>query len=146
MTSEMGAAKVGEDDPDWITGGVLRAARVDIGNPHLVLHVPQPDDVDLEALGRHVNDLVAGGINVEVIAPGPEPDEITMRVYERGVGLTQACGTGACASAAAAVEWGLVANDLLVNQPGGIAAIQVGDPVLMTLPVVYVATIDWPNP
>ncbi len=39
-TVDMGVAKVGDDDHDWVDGDVLRAARVDVGNPHLVLHVP----------------------------------------------------------------------------------------------------------
>ena len=64
-------------------------------------------DDDLVAHGRRVNDLVPGGINVELVMPGPRPGELTMQVYERGVGLTEACGTGACAVAAAAEHWEL---------------------------------------
>ncbi len=47
-------------------------------------------------------------VNLEIIEPGPEPNAITMRVHERGAGITEACGTGACASAWAAAAWGLV--------------------------------------
>ena len=61
--------------------------------------------VDLVA-ARAAIDASPGGINVEVVAAGPGADELTMRVYERGVGITEACGTGACAAAAAAARAG----------------------------------------
>lgn len=143
MTVDMGVAKVGEDEPEWVVGDVVRAVRVDIGNPHLVFHVGDLAAVDLAARGREINEMVPGGINVEVIAPSRHVGELDMRVYERGVGLTQACGTGACASAAAAVAWGIAPADLLVHQPGGMVAVEVGDPIRMTVPVVHVATVDW---
>src|SRR5207302_854500 len=60
-TVDMGAAKVGDDEPEWMGGDVLRAARVDIGNPHLVLHAASVDDVDVGARGIEINDLVPGG-------------------------------------------------------------------------------------
>ena len=58
--------------------------------------------VPLKELGERVP-----MVNLEIIEPGPESNAITMRVHERGAGITQACGTGACASAWAAVQWGL---------------------------------------
>jgi diaminopimelate epimerase len=142
-TVDMGVAKVGEEEPEWIDGAAQRAARVDIGNPHLVLHVRGPaTDDELEALGRRANDLVPGGINVELVVPGPESGQLTMQVYERGVGLTEACGTGACAAAAAAEHWDLVGSSVRVLQPGGPADIVLGATLEMTVPVVHVATID----
>jgi diaminopimelate epimerase len=66
-----------------------------------------------------------------------------MRVYERGVGLTEACGTGACAVAAAADAWGLAPPAVRVHQPGGPVDIRIGSSVTMTVPVVHIATIDW---
>lgn len=143
MTVDMGAAKVGEDEPEWVEGEVLRAARVDIGNPHLVFHVGDLDAIDLEASGAEINELIPGGINVELIAAGERDGELAMRVYERGVGITQACGTGACASAAAAVAWDLAPAHVLVQQPGGMVAVQVGDPISMSVQVVHVATVEW---
>src|SRR5262249_53245880 len=92
--------------------------------------------------GERVNELVPGGINVELVVPGPEPGDLTMQVYERGVGLTEACGTGACAVAAAAEHWQLTGSEVRVHQPGGTAAIVIGPTVEMTVPVVHVATID----
>jgi diaminopimelate epimerase len=146
-TVDMGVAKVGEDEEEWLDDHIERAARVDIGNPHLVLHAPRLDaDIDLVARGAAINELVPEGINVELIAPGPGDDELTMRVYERGVGLTEACGTGACAAAAAGHRWGMSGATVTVRQPGGPARISVGDTIEMTVPVVYVATIEFEEP
>ena len=146
-TVDMGPAKVGEDESEWLDEHVRRAARVDVGNPHLVLHAPRLDtDIDLNARGLEINELVPEGINVELIAPGPAAGEITMRVYERGVGLTEACGTGACAAAAAAHQWGMAGANVTVRQPGGPADIVLGHTVQMTVPVVHIATIEYEAP
>ena len=146
-TVDMGVAKVGDDEDEWLDEHVMRAVRVDIGNPHLVLHAPRLDsDIDLVARGASINELVPEGINVELVAPGPRDDELTMRVYERGVGLTAACGTGACAAAAAAYQWGLSGPRVTVRQPGGPAGIELGDTVTMTVPVAHVATVEYPAP
>jgi diaminopimelate epimerase len=143
MTVDMGLAKVGEDETQWLDEHTIRAAQVDIGNPHLVLHVPDLDaPVDLEARGEEINELVPGGINVELIASGPGDGDLTMHVYERGVGLTLACGTGACASAAAAVAWGLAPSHVRVHQPGGTAEIDVGETIVMSVPVSYIGAIE----
>ena len=83
---------------------------VDVGNPHLVY-----PEGDVLALGTAHLD-----VNVEVITPVSE-GEISMVVHERGVGITDACGTGAYASAAAAREWGWVGDLVTVRQPGGSA-------------------------
>jgi diaminopimelate epimerase len=143
MTVDMGPAKVGDDEPEWLDEDTLRAARVDIGNPHLVMHIADLDrSVDLEQRGEEINELVPGGINVELIASGPGEGELTMRVYERGVGLTLACGTGACASAAAAVAWELASPHVRVHQPGGAVEVEVGETIVMTVPVGYIGSIE----
>lgn len=143
VTVDMGPAKVGDEEPEWLDADVIRAVRVDVGNPHLVLQVPDPDaDLDLERRGREINELVPGGINVELLTVGPGADELAMRVYERGVGITMACGTGACAVAAAALHWELSREKVRVQQMGGVAEITVGETVEMTVPVVQVATIE----
>ena len=143
-TVDMGPAKVSDDETEWLDDHVLRAARVDVGNPHLVLHAPElDDDIDLEARGIEINELIPGGINVELVQAGPGEGELTMRVYERGVGLTEACGTGACAVAAAAHGWGLAPPVVRVQQPGGPVDIRVAANITMTVPVVHVATIEW---
>ena len=89
---------------------VLRATRVDVGNPHLVLL--WDGDAARVATSSSTSapgstSTTPGGANIEIVLRGPGPDELTMVVYERGVGPTQACGTGACAVAAAAHHWGL---------------------------------------
>ncbi len=147
VTTDMGPAKVGEEEPEWVDDDIIRAVRVDVGNPHVVLHALDPDlAADVTELGRVINDSTPGGINVELIAPGPGAGELTMRVYERGVGRTEACGTGACAAAAAAVAWELTGPEVIVHQPGGDARVTVGDTAILEVEVHHVATVDLPWP
>jgi diaminopimelate epimerase len=119
--------------------------RVDTGNPHLVVRCEDPADIDLAVLGPELAAGFEGGVNVEFIAPGPGPDEITMRVWERGVGETWACGSGSCAAAAVARSWGLVGANVLVRNPGGTLEVALGDkdgdPVLLGGPVRRVAEV-----
>jgi diaminopimelate epimerase len=144
-TVDMGPAKVGDEEPEWLGAGVSRAVRVEIGNPHLVLSAGDVDAAfDLEGRGREINDVTPGGINVELVAAGPGPDELTMLVYERGVGLTEACGTGACAAAVAAQQGGMSGPRVRVHQPGGAADVEIRETVALTVPVVLIATIEWP--
>ena len=99
---------------------------ISVGNPHSVVGVEDVAIVPLKELGERVPQ-----INLEIIEPGPEVNAITMRVHERGAGITQACGTGACASAWAAVQWGLVpasANEVIVHMDGGDVKVSVNQP------------------
>jgi diaminopimelate epimerase len=100
--------------------------------------------VDLLALGR-----IVPSVNLEVVEPGPEPDAITMRVHERGAGITEACGTGACASAWAAAQWGLAVpldGEILVHMDGGDARVRLHHPspgrVTLVGPAQYIATVS----
>jgi diaminopimelate epimerase len=148
MSVEMGQAKVVGEEPEWAEGEVVRAARVEVGNPHVVLQwgSPElPDHAALVALAARIDAASPGGANVEVVRPGDD-GELEMVVYERGVGPTQACGTGACAAAAAGREWGLCAEDTIVHMPGGAAAVRLGDPVLLTGDTTSVAIFDAPWP
>jgi diaminopimelate epimerase len=144
----MGAAAVGGDDlPAWAGGDVLRALRVSMGNPHLVLLAADAallDDRDRVAdLGRAANEATPGGVNVEVVAPGAD-GELRMDVYERGVGLTLACGTGACAAAVAARRWDLAGDRVAVRMRGGTATVDLaGREIRMTVPVAYVADVEY---
>ena len=97
-----------------------------MGNPHLVLLGPDPAEVDVAELGSRLQEVHPGGINVEFIAVGPGADAITLRVWERGVGETQACGTGSAAAAAAARSWGLVGDTVDVHNPGGTLQVSLG--------------------
>ncbi len=99
---------------------------ISVGNPHSVVGVEDVAVVPLKELGEKVPQ-----INLEIIEPGPEVNAITMRVHERGAGITQACGTGACASAWAAVQWGLVpmsASEVIVHMDGGDVKVSVNEP------------------
>ncbi|MBJ7461797.1 MAG: diaminopimelate epimerase [Ilumatobacteraceae bacterium] len=94
-----------------------------LGNPHSVVSVEDVADVNLQTLGELVPH-----VNLEIVAPGPEAHAITMRVHERGSGITLACGSGACASAVAAKAWGFVpasAPEVLVHMDGGDARVRI---------------------
>ena len=150
VTVGMGAADVADhDEPEWATGDILRARRVGVGNPHLVLHAADADLLGdrqwVEFVGRRAHDGTPGGVNVEIIATGDADGELRMDVYERGVGLTLACGTGACASAAAARQWGLAGDHVVVRMAGGPTSIDLtGDEIRMTTPITYVASLEVP--
>jgi diaminopimelate epimerase len=119
--------------------------RVDTGNPHLVVRCDDPATIDLAVVGPKLAAEFPDGINVEFITAGPGEDEITMRVWERGVGETWACGSGSCAAAAAAHSWGLVGTSVSVRNPGGTLEVALGekdgDPVLLGGPVRRVADV-----
>ena len=66
-----------------------------------------------------------------------------MRVWERGVGETQACGTGASAAAVAGRGWGIVGDKVTVHQPGGDLLVDLtGDTIVLTGPAHHVCTVD----
>ncbi|MPY94148.1 MAG: diaminopimelate epimerase [Acidimicrobiia bacterium] len=150
---EMGAVAAG---PSWpaplddglggLVAGLRRAETADVGNPHLVALVEDPWAIDLAAVGPEVEACFADGVNLEVIAPRGDGDALDLRVWERGVGITEACGTGATAAAVLAHRWGLVGPDVLVHQPGGDVTVVVGT-IGATLvgPATYIATIEVTN-
>ena len=84
-------------------------------------------------------------MNVEFICKSQENvDVIDLLVWERGVGATQACGTGAVAAATRAYDWGLVGKQVTVRMPGGEVNVHVGDSALLIGPSIFVATIEVP--
>lgn len=118
---------------------------VSMGNPHCVSVVEDVAAVDLPTLGpcfEH-HSAFPEGVNAEFIQL-LEPGHLKMRVWERGTGETFACGTGACASAAASVALGLCAadTDIRVELTGGTLVIRVGGDrrVWMTGPAVTAFT------
>jgi diaminopimelate epimerase len=161
---DMGPARVVGDAPEWAGGPFRRALLVDMGNPHLVVELApgheqaaagDTGDVRLVELGERVNAKLPDGANVHLLAPdGDGTDDgradgsngIVIRTYERGVGPTLACGTGACASAAAAHAWGLAGDRVPVRQPGGSAEVALGPTVVLRGPATLVATVDVPDP
>ena len=149
MQVEMGTATVLGDEPEWVGGEVLRATRVDLGNPHVVLHwagATLPEVDELVALAGPIDAATPGGVNVEVIRPTGTAGELDMVVFERGVGPTQACGTGACAVGAAAATWELAGRHTTIHMPGGSVEVTLGDPVLLTGDATSVAIFDTPWP
>jgi diaminopimelate epimerase len=144
MCVEMGLPVIGDTLSEWESDAVLRAVHVDVGNPHVVCHVPDPDNrPDLVTFGEKVNASTPGGTNVELITPAAS-GELTMLVFERGVGPTLACGSGAVAAAAAAHHWGLAPSPVTVHQPGGPAVVKLEAHASLTVPVVAVAAVEWP--
>jgi diaminopimelate epimerase len=126
-----------------ITGELVHARRkfvlVDVGNPHAVCF-EELDAGEAEELGPAVEAHVEGGVNVELVSPRT-PSGFDVQVFERGVGWTNACGTGACAVVMAAVNEGLCERDVVVpiHLPGGALAIEVSaDGVFMRGPAVRV--------
>jgi diaminopimelate epimerase len=101
-----------------------RAYRVSFGNPHVVIFVDDPAKADLTALAGAAR-ATAGEANVE-IARVIADDVILLRVDERGVGETLACGTGACATVAAAAVDRRLADRVTVRVPGGDLFVRAG--------------------
>jgi diaminopimelate epimerase len=122
-------------------------AAVNVGNPHVIFFVDDSAIVELDRLGPmiEVDPLFPEKVNVNIahIRGGA----IHLRVWERGVGLTQACGTGACATAVAAIKRGLVSSPVEVNLPGGSLRIswEAGKSIQMQGPTIYVFSgeTDW---
>ncbi len=121
----------------------LREAALDVGNPHLVLLVDDPATVEIESVGPTYECQFPSGANIEWIRVR-EPDTLDLRVWERGAGATQACGTGACAAAWAAHRWDLVGPRVDVVMPGGGVRVEIGPDgtVRLTGPAAYVAAVD----
>ena len=132
---------------DIALGQLSDPVGVGIGNPHAVFFVADADAVDLAALGppleRHR--LFPSRSNIEV-AQVLSPTRIRMRVWERGAGITRACGTGACATLVAAVRRGLAERRASVVLDGGELEIEwlKDGHVMMTGPVAtsFTGTLD----
>jgi diaminopimelate epimerase len=92
---------------------------VNVGNPHAIFFLPNVDSVDLEILGPIIEHDIVFPERINVNIASVSDNKITLRVWERGVGLTRACGTGACATAVAAIRKGLVQSPVIVEQSGG---------------------------
>ena len=150
---DMGPVTSG-DDPDrsdflalngvvanrWETGAV--------GNPHVVLDVDAPEAFDLADVGPRIEQHFPHGVNmhaVKVVAP----DTLSLVVWERGAGITQACGSGATVAAQRFHEWGAVGERVTVEMPGGSAIVDVAtldrDSAILSGPTTYVGSIEVPG-
>ena len=110
-------------EPMETPAGTLEVTCVSMGNPHAVIFVDDPDTFDVDGVGAYLesNPAFPEKTNVEfahVIDGGDEP-RIRMRVFERGVGETLACGTGCCATAVAAAICGLAPRKAILDILGG---------------------------
>jgi diaminopimelate epimerase len=120
------------------SAGPLEIAAVSIGNPHAVLRVPRVADAPVDSIGPAVENhpRFPRRVNVgflEIVAP----DHVRLRVFERGVGETQACGTGACAAVAVGRRHGPLAEEVNVDVPGGRLVVRwpgPGEPIWLTGP------------
>jgi diaminopimelate epimerase len=148
---EMGEVTPLSEPDGWATLGChpdRPVAHLSMGNPHSVVGVDEVAVVDLADLGAKVPH-----VNLEIVEPGPEVNAITMRVHERGAGITEACGTGACAAAHAARSWGLVTaidDEVVVHMDGGTATVALTPSdrprATLTGPAAFIATIEIDHP
>lgn len=130
-------------------GHHIAFSAVSMGNPHAVIQVESCFDAPVERWGQAVqaSQVFPEGVNVgfaEIVTR----QHIRLRVYERGVGETLACGSGACAAAVSLIRLGLVEHAVDVHLPGGVLEIAwAGDgaDVLMTGPAVLVYEGEWLN-
>ena len=116
---------------------------VSVGNPHVVFFIDDPAGVDLDRLGALIEHDAVFPERVNVgIAALPARDRMTLRVWERGAGLTRACGTGAVAAVAVAQRRGLADARVTVTLPGGDLVISRRDDghLLMAGPAVVAFT------
>jgi diaminopimelate epimerase len=129
-------------------GTVYEGMLVSVGNPHFVSFVDDAVTHPVEKVGPRIEQHLAfpQRINVEFVTPRGR-DALDFRVWERGSGITYACGTGACAAVAAGVRRGLLNEAVTVHLLGGDLHIRMEGPrVWMTGPAVTVCTGDfvWP--
>lgn len=127
---------------------LVHPVAVNVGNPHAVFFVEDCDAVALDQLGPVIehDPLFPERVNVNV-ATIVDRRTIRLRVWERGAGLTRACGTGACATAVAAIRRGLTERAVTVLLPGGALAIAWGEDrrITMTGPATtsFRGSFDW---
>jgi diaminopimelate epimerase len=132
---------------DLQLGPLRDPVAVNVGNPHAVFFVPDAEAIDLATLGPHLEHdaLFPERCNIEA-ATVLSPSRIRMRVWERGTGITRACGTGACATLVAAARRGLAERKADVVLDGGTLEIewQADGHVRMTGPVStsFAGTLD----
>ncbi|MBA1273147.1 diaminopimelate epimerase [Stutzerimonas azotifigens] len=125
-----------------VDGQTIELSAVSMGNPHAVLRVEDLDNAPVHSLGAKIehHPRFPQRVNVgflQVI----DRQRARLRVWERGAGETQACGTGACAAAVVAISQGWMASPVQLELPGGRLSIEwagPGQPVMMTGPAVRV--------
>jgi diaminopimelate epimerase len=121
--------------------GLHSPSAVSMGNPHAIFWVDDPQAYDLRTIGPRLerDPIFPQRANI-TLAATPSRDRVVIRTWERGAGLTKACGSAACAAAVAAARLDRTGRQVTVTLPGGDLAIewrQSDDHVLMTGPAEY---------
>ena len=128
------------DASRWATGAV--------GNPHVVLEVDDPESFDLATVGPQIEEHFPHGVNVHLVALAGT-DALSLAVWERGAGITQACGSGATVAAQRFHDWGLVGETVTVTMPGGSAVVDVSkgerSSTILSGPTTYVGAVEVPR-
>lgn len=148
-TVDMGVVCPGPDPDDEVIRATLDEAGVavkrwetgEVGNPHVVVDVDDLAGVDVATAGRAVESHFRGGINVHFAARSGV-DRISLRHWERGAGITNACGSGATVAAAIYHQWGEVGDRVAVHMPGGEAVVGLAGPITLTGPATHVADLE----
>ncbi len=124
-------------------GPLEKPMALSVGNPHLVFFVADADAIDLVALGPSIEHDPAFPERINVnVAEVRTDGSVKLRTWERGAGLTRACGTGACATAVAAIKSKRAASPVAVDMPGGRLTISwaPGEPIRMRGAATHVFT------
>ncbi|BCT92085.1 diaminopimelate epimerase [Lysobacter helvus] len=142
-----GVAQAADEYAVHLDGQALHIGAASMGNPHALLVV---DDVDTARVGIQGPALQREALFPESVNVGfaqiESRDRIRLRVYERGVGETLACGSGACAAAAILMRRGRVDRDVVVSLPGGELQVAWPDetgPIFMAGPATFVFEGEW---
>jgi len=135
------------DRPIETSRGTFRMTCVSMGNPHAVLFVEDAAAIDIETLGPEIesHSLFPQRVNLHVVQVNA-PDDLTARTWERGSGVTLACGTGASAVCVAGVLTGRAGRRVTVHLPGGDLGIEwreADNHVYLTGPAVEVFSGQW---
>ncbi len=136
VTVDMGPVETGRPVLLEAAGERFSVVPADAGNPHGVIFCPDPEGIDLARLGPllEVHPALGEGRNIE-FAACPDRGHIVLRVWERGSGITLACGTGACAVFAAALKENRCGPGVEARLPGGVLTLERrGENIFMTGP------------
>jgi diaminopimelate epimerase len=130
LYTDMGPVDVAPLDPPWPTlPGLLSAYRAGVGNPHGTLLLEDERGIDGAQISAQlrVHSQFPSGVNVGLLAR--RTGKWFLRVHERGVGETAACGTGACAAVAVLAQGGHVdpLHETAIQMPGGILRVRLGE-------------------
>jgi diaminopimelate epimerase len=131
----------------WVGDACYLGTCVSMGNPHVTIYVPDVKAVPLETVGPAIEHAAVFPRRVNVhFVEEHSTSEVTMRTWERGSGITLACGTGACAVCVAGVLTGRTGRKLLAHLPGGDLELEwsaADNCVYMTGPATEVFTGEW---